>query len=125
MSEKKVNQEFVPFKETKIIHEMGFKTKNYFAHYKGERGSLSDGDPSKHRDTVKRIGAPLWQQAFEFFAKEYRLDIYIYKNDDGEYYPVVRDKSISHYNDTIPEKYNDARITGIRKLIELAKKKET
>lgn len=75
---------------------------------------------------LKSISAPLWQQVFDWFRKNYDLTSWVYKsNNELFHYSILRNGRFLTTGHENTVTYEEARLECLNKLIELCKKKIT
>lgn len=137
-------KDFVPYNEALKLKELGFNEPCIFGYndYRVLRSKIAssfDGDFVKWNEKYdKDLKAPLYQQAFRFFREKYQWQSYIEPTSDqhnrelGYNYCLWNNKTGEEYN-TMPqncpsgdwefEKYEDAELACLIKLIEIVKNK--
>ena len=137
-------KDFVPYNEALKLKELGFNEPCIFGYndYRVLRSKIAssfDGDFIKWNEKYDRdLKAPLYQQAFRFFREKYQWQSYIEPTSDqhnrelGYNYCLWNNKTGEEYN-TMPqncpsgdwefEKYEDAELACLIKLIEIVKNK--
>ena len=137
-------KDFVPYNEALKLKELGFNEPCIFGYndYRVLRSKIAssfDGDFVKWNEKYDRdLKAPLYQQAFRFFREKYQWQSYIEPTSDqhnrelGYNYCLWNYKTGEEYN-TMPqncpsgdwefEKYEDAELACLIKLIEIVKNK--
>lgn len=137
-------KDFVPYNEALKLKELGFNEPCIFGYndYRVLRSKIAssfDGDFVKWNEKYDRdLKAPLYQQAFRFFREKYQWQSYIEPTSDqhnrelGYNYCLWNNKTGEEYN-TMPqncpsgdwefEKYEDAELACLIKLIEIVKNK--
>jgi len=140
---KNIQDNFVPYKESVELKELGFDKKCLASYYAESRKFPTDiklhilNTDQLGYNTIRSadrgvIIAPLWQQAFEFFREKYNLYIEIdwYKY---EWYFVIYDfknnlppnktsAHLLHREDKPYESYEEAQLECLRELIKIVKK---
>jgi len=137
-----MEKEFVPYKQALALKELGFD-EPCMAQYNGSNGF--DGFGGNYRNSYfnyqDQVAAPLYQQAFRFFRKEYNLyseiDLDSYKEPyllkitikqmdetnsfvTNSYYPNCIN-GIDTFNNN---QYKEAELECFKKLIEIVKEKQ-
>lgn len=76
-----MKDQFVPYELALKLKELGFSISCLGYYTKGWEHHISIGDPTMADIFTNRriMAAPLWQQAFDFFRKEYGLESLVYK----------------------------------------------
>ena len=137
-------KDFVPYNEALKLKELGFNEPCIFGYndyhvLRSKIASSFDGDFVKWNEKYDRdLKAPLYQQAFRFFREKYQWQSYIEPTSDqhsrelGYNYCLWNYKTGEEYN-TMPqncpsgdwefEKYEDAELACLIKLIEIVKNK--
>lgn len=123
-----MKNEFVPYEEALALKGLGFD-EPCFAYYTNE-----DLITIYHQSDVYAdfIPAPLYQQAFRWFLKEYKLFSYVDQMGSASYCVVIQKDSPEWRNKTISGgcleevvdlySYEEAELSRLRKLIEIVKK---
>ena len=133
-----MNKEFVPYKESLDLKELGFD-EPCFGFYKLDNidvyyDTILQGNKHKFRsntelnfygDLKEKISAPTFSQAFRWFREKYNLYQFVHYHSRPEY-------TFAIYNDiemnwTLHEKvsfntYEEAELECLRKLIEITKR---
>ena len=137
-------KDFVSYNEALKLKELGFNEPCIFGYndyhvLRSKIASSFDGDFVKWNEKYDRdLKAPLYQQAFRFFREKYQWQSYIEPTSDqhsrelGYNYCLWNYKTGEEYN-TMPqncpsgdwefEKYEDAELACLIKLIEIVKNK--
>ena len=125
-------KEFIPYEQALELKELGFDEPCMAFYEPNNKEVMVVGEPQRYNDPsllrLKDFCAPLYQQAFRWFRDKYNLlaDITIDANkrsniDCWMYDVVYLDKnSYSHSKETY-NTYEEAELTCLKKLIELAK----
>lgn len=69
---------------------------------------------------IKKVTAPLWQQAFDWFRNEYNLCSWIFKSASRPYkyhYSILKDARVYIEPDNNKSTYEEARLECLKKLI--------
>ena len=133
-----MEKEFVPYRESLELKELGFDEISLFCYT-----TAYEGNPLLHCPHLllnsqlegfenEPISAPLWQQAFRFFREQLLLDSCIipYWFIDGEYkvkkytYSIEPSNRFDEYfycDSDEYDTYKDAELECLKKLIEIAK----
>jgi len=127
--------EFVPYKESLELKELGFNDGCFAKYIRGVFQFNALGGKTNFNDGsfgANIISAPTLSQSFRFFRKKYNLDSEIYMNHEygSKFYTYLvlqLDRAIiSHLSGATgksPE-HEEAELECLRKLIEIVKKKE-
>jgi hypothetical protein len=125
-----MNKEFVPYEEALALKELGFNEELCYGFY----DEMDNNKPKAgiSYGTINR--APLYQQAFRWFLKEYKLFSYVDQMGSSSYCVVIQKDSPEWRNKTISGgcleevvdlySYEEAELACIRKLIEIVKKEK-
>ena len=118
-----MNKEFIPYKESKELKELGFNEK-CAAHYLGE-----EDDDIEHKweiyrnlsiDTNKCVQAPTYRQAFRFFREKYNFHYSIGTSNICVYHiPVTNYHTTGMIQDC--KSYHEAELKCIDEFIKFAK----
>ena len=125
-----MEKEFVPYRESLELKELGFDEISLFCYT-----TAYEGNPLLHCPHLllnsqlegfenEPISAPLWQQAFRFFREKYGLHYIICKNiqmDGYGYREVILIPYMEENENTIFKTYEEAEVECLVKLIEIAK----
>ena len=121
-----MEKEFVPYRESLELKELGFDEISLFCYT-----TAYEGNPLLHCPHLllnsqlegfenEPISAPLWQQAFRFFREKYKLLSFV--DIDSSYRIYCDDIKFNLDIDSrIFKTYEDAELECIKKLIEIAK----
>lgn len=114
-----MNKEFVPYRLSLKLKELGFKDKCFGFYYNKKLILIHELAPVVGEDI---IDAPLWQQVFDWFRINHNLLSFIdIDNSYRIYGGNVNDGYNSEWDiDSIPFKtYEDARLECLKKLLTL------
>lgn len=127
-----MEEQFVPYELAIKLKELGFDEEccSYFTIYGNFSGDISN--PRKYNSEFEKSGsyisAPLWQQAFDWFLKEYDFWQYTFPNIHNkdwcfhiQWYKESFGWGESHIQNGF-KTYQEARQACLEKLIELCKK---
>jgi hypothetical protein len=123
-----MNKEFIPYEEALELKQLGFDEECF----KFWNCSYFTGDITKKLSIFKNehIGstpAPLYQQAFRWFRKNYSLFPYVEIFSDDKFDYTIVSKIFSKEEDYLDgrfDTYEEAELTCLRRLIELVKNKK-
>jgi pyoverdine/dityrosine biosynthesis protein Dit1 len=134
-----MNKEFVPYEQALAIYELGFDDPCFAQWDEMQLYPLQQGGESAYFETNKnsRLSfntmAPLYQQAFRFFRENYKLYSYIeptiFVDDNSivkyDYVILVDDNSPTEVYNNLPcDKFEDAELECLKKLIKIVKQKQ-
>ena len=135
-----MNKEFIPYDEALALRELGFDEIVIAGYMKEDKSlytfELEPGDnPNENWGRLGKvpweeysIPAPLYQQAFRWFREKYNLVAEIQAPDgkDGKWNPTIH-KSYgfgNYYDNDGFNRYEEAELYCLRKLIEIVKLKK-
>lgn len=129
-----MKNEFVPYEEALALKELGFNEPCIGWYVKTHIDNPFTMD--RNRVMVRPrlyISAPLYQQAFRWFLKEYKLFSYVDQMGSASYCVVIQKDSPEWRNKTISGgcleevvdlySYEEAELARLRKVIEIVKEK--
>jgi len=120
-----MNKEFIPYKQALALKELGFD-EPCFGRYQNtedllishtERYVISNGVDRSEFFTL----APLYQQAFRWLRNEYATCWYIQSEYPAFYGLYIHNGT--DYDHYVYDKYEEAELECLKKLIEIAKNK--
>jgi hypothetical protein len=122
-------EQFVPYEIALELKELGFDEPCIACYYKlNMLATYSENlfEPKNYNTSGYCVSAPLWQQAFDWFRKEYHLHSEIaYSRDLSEYFwiiPNVKTNEPCEVSETF-KTYEETRLACLEKLIEIVKEK--
>lgn len=138
-----MKKQFIPYKQALKLKELGFDEKCLGYYEKDKNGNyfvdtfifLDDG---KNRNSTAELNmsitctAILWQQAFDWFRYNYKLDGYIYQENRNSFimtlHYIMQNDSKSEYDKHLYKEYRlstyqEARLACLDKLIEITQQK--
>ena len=128
-----IEKQFIPYEQSLALKELGFDEKCFGAFNKDITIDLalylSQHDAYSLR--AERVLAPLWQQAFDWFRENHKLNSFIYTPIDKINYcfeiknilEFINDGDLSEMQSGIKYTYEEARLECLKKLIEIVKNK--
>jgi hypothetical protein len=123
-----MENEFIPYIEALALKELGFN-KECFGYYTGDKMHLVIR-PAMSRTNIPDsyvVTAPLYQQAFRWFTEKYGLWSMIYPRDGWNYSINRVDETTScsgeSFHSVEINKYEEAELECLKKLIEIVKNK--
>ena len=120
-----MEKEFLPYKESLELKELGFDEKCGACYYKKFNNEIGYHKVYRNFNFVSlTVSAPTFSQAFRFFREKYMLsgEIYIFKNIWNFDIEDIKNSMQLYTSDiTSYYTYEDAELACIRKLIEIAK----
>lgn len=130
-----MKHEFIPHEEAYELRKLGFDEPSiatYGTLFNNEWGLIINSDYYKHHkyhESVKACTAPLYQQAFRWFRKKYRLEQMItFNHVTQEYAVMIMYRSSTKYDGIVSSdwispirNYEEAELACLRKLIEIIK----
>ena len=120
-----MEKEFLPYKESLELKELGFDEKCGACYYKKFNNEIGYHKVYRNFNFVSlTVSAPTFSQAFRFFREKYGLHYIICKNiqmDGYGYREVILIPYMEENENTIFKTYEEAELACIRKLIEIAK----
>jgi len=120
-----MEKQFVPYEQALKLKELGFDDE-CFGFYT-ELGNIVIKENVKKQDcTTNKCIAPIWQQVFDWFDKEFSLLGEIYKdyktlNSDFDYGFSIGISISKGYDIGSIKTYEEARLECIKSLIEIVK----
>jgi hypothetical protein len=127
-----MNREFIPYEQALALKGLGFDEPCCQAYHTNGENELSAfySNPDVVDEWIKKlplIKAPLYQQAFRWFRKNYDLhsNVGLYNFHENTYCFNVVTKTIPHYLDKVTHfhSHEEAELECLKKLIEIVKKK--
>ena len=129
-----MNKEFIPYEQALELKELGFN-EECFAYYNNlgvAYNRIKNTDTLIEAEHIKGnwCTSPLYQQAFRWFREKYRLDSFIkqtwtgtFQQDNGYSYSILQESDYDYFLDLERFTYEEAELTCLKKLIEIAKNK--
>ena len=126
-----MKHEFIPYEEALELKELGYRDYESLALYC--KGVLYQLYPNMHEDipdnVYREVDAPLYQQAFRWFRKKYRLEQMItFNHVTQEYAVMIMYRSSTKYDGIVSSdwispirNYEEAELACLKKLIEIVK----
>lgn len=116
-----MEEEFVPYKLSLELKILGLELKYYFRRYNINTWKLLN--PKSETYTRGTIVAPLWQQAFEWFRKNYGYEISLHKllEEPGYMASIGWEDTEGYESQVEGDSYEKTRESCLKKLIELVK----
>jgi hypothetical protein len=112
-------KDFIPYEEALELKQLRFD-EPCFTWYWDDIGMYNGLELGNHNKHINYVSAPLFSQAFRFFREKYGLHQYV------EYIKTANryDWWVGHtFNNT--KTYEEAELACLRRLIEIAKAKQT
>ena len=120
-----MEKEFLPYKESLELKELGFDEKCGACYYKKFNNEIGYHKVYRNFNFVSlTVSAPTFSQAFRFFREKYGLHYIICKNiqmDGYGYREVILIPYMEENENTIFKTYEEAEVECLVKLIEIAK----
>lgn len=128
-----MQEQFIPYKQALELKKLGFddpcimcfygisrydKIDSLYLHSGMGRVCNSDLNEKEHG-----ITAPLWQQAFDWFREQYKLDSFVKSNYNQTIKTGYYFNADEFYSETF-KNYEEARLFCLDKLIEIVKTKK-
>ena len=129
-----MEKQFIPYEQSLAIKELGFN-EECFAWYNMSHDNLcffgDDCCADMYAGEKSRPEAPLWQQAFDWFRENNKLNSFIYTPIDKINYcfeiknilEFINDGDLSEMQSGIKYTYEEARLECLKKLIKIVKNK--
>jgi len=123
----KIAKEFVLYQQALELKELGWN-EPFFAWFKNGELTTNFYDlyPKERGDRYEIVKAPLCQQAFRFFRKEYGVKVISIGGDDYKKYSyLIYLKDYTQVSGGGEDTYEEAKIACLNKLIEIVKNKQS
>jgi hypothetical protein len=126
-----MEKEFIPYEIALELKQLGFD-EECLAFFKDEEFKIpSSNEPFKNSELKSWfVTAPLYQQAFRWFRKKYKLDFYIRNSESGCGFGGVTTHKSNFFFLYISNGYwkfnsnEEAELECLKKLIEIVKKQQ-
>ena len=115
-----MEKEFIPYEQALALKELGFDEPCFSVYYNGEYHE--HGIQNEFLHEKNECSAPLYQQAFRWFRKEYNLFVGIEVESNNIFYWDIRNPE-QFISSQKSDSYEEAELACLKKLIEITKQK--
>ena len=128
-----MNREFIPYEQALALKELGFDEPCFGAWVNNELFITENEKPKIQSLSINQCTAPLYQQAFRWFRKKYKLypEIGLHDREDEEtwrftisilgYYELAYNQNVG--KEPYHKTYEEAELACLKKLIEIVENK--
>ena len=128
-----MNKEFIPYEQALALKELGFDEPCFGAWVNNELFITENEKPKIQSLSINQCTAPLYQQAFRWFRKKYKLypEIGLHDREDEEtwrftisilgYYELAYNQNVG--KEPYHKTYEEAELACLKKLIEIVENK--
>jgi hypothetical protein len=123
-----MNKEFIPYERALELKELGFNEPCMFPYHRNNTNYIDDAhiELANYNATEKLVSAVLYQQAFRWFRKKYKLSGTPHYFTGGFYCYTINDMKDTEESNrlfTEFESFEEAELACLKKLIEIVKNK--